>query len=84
MKLGTIIFDINTDYAAVEIKLRTRLSELVAIQCGCDCSNDREDAIILQATKYLRVAKINLDATETIKYQNCIQQAYYELVKLDC
>lgn len=82
--IGKIVFDENTDYASVEIKLNTRLRELVAIHCSCNCNDDREDKIITQALKYKYVGANNLLVGDLIRYHDCVQAWYYELIKLDC
>ena len=84
MKLATIIFDENTDYAAVVIKLKFRMAELVAIACSCGCDDPTEDKAIFIAHKYLKTAEFNVVVPDTVRYQDNVQAAYYELKTLDC
>lgn len=84
MKVGKIVFDDTTNYSLVESTLDIRLSELVAIQCKCSCEDSEENDIIALCFKYRYAAKINLELTDTVRYQECIRAEYYELVKLDC
>lgn len=83
MNLGTIIFDVNTDYAVLEEKLNMRISELLAGLNSCGCKNTPEELAVTQSTSYMYVANVDKLNGDTVRYQNCLQMAYGTLIKLE-
>jgi len=83
MNIDNVTFDDNTDYAEVVDLIKLRLSELISTACDSSCSLS-SDRSILRIDKFLKAAAIDLADSDLPRYHEAVQDAYFEIRKLNC